>query len=229
MPSHLQDLVERYIRATFSDMSREWKERRPDSGPIAFHSAQTGEIILEIAQELKGFTIFRDIHDLAQFLSDSLATALLGTEPKELDISRLAAQITNRLADPLQPFSFTAPLTFSGQLSFSLHIGGEYALEISSEGEDHQFGMLVSGQILAVTESSAIVAVEEIIGALLGVCHVLDLCMVLTPLPGSRHSASITITPHDETIPSELSADISAGIASTVFHLPPNLTDLERR
>jgi hypothetical protein len=35
------------------------------------------------------------------------------------------------------------------------------------------------------------------------------------------------MTPHETTIPSELSADISAGIAGTLFRVPPRLNDIE--
>src|SRR5437660_2496845 len=89
----LQDAVERYIEAMFSDLSH--LREILNNPAIAFLSSQTEEILIEIGQQLKGSTAFRDLNDLAQFLMDSFLAAVQGaTEPEKQDLSRLAAQIT---------------------------------------------------------------------------------------------------------------------------------------
>jgi hypothetical protein len=227
-PPHLHDAVERYMKAMFSDVSRLRKQKVIGRGSVGFVSAKTEEIIVEIGQRLKGPTAFRDLNDLAQFLSDSLLLALLGaTEPEKLDVSNLAVQIMRRLASPLQIFSFHAPLNLAGDLSFNFEIGGEHELKIAYG--DAEGSMVLSGQVEAATEPSAIMSIEDLVAALLGICQALDLCIVTAPLPGSRHNVSVVITPHDVEVPSELSADVSAGIGGTVFRLPAKLTDLEHR
>jgi hypothetical protein len=228
--SHLQEVVQQYIKFMLSDVSRLMRRGGTidDKPSDSFLSSDTEGIVIEIGQELKGSTAFRDLYDLTQFLSDSLLHALLGTtDAEKLDIARLAAEIADRLASPLQTFSFSVPLSPRGDLRFSLEIGGEHELKIEYVGAYTNDTMLVSGQVNAATEPSAIEAVEDLIAALLGVVQVLDLCVIAAPLPGSRHSAQVAMTPHETDIPSELSADISAGVAGTLFRVPPKLNDLE--
>lgn len=233
--SNLHEKLLLYIKSTFSDMSRLYKAH--EAGENIFNKPwgifvykETDKLLTEIGRDLNGSTAFRDLSDLAQFLSDNLMAVLVATtDLKKLDLSLLATQLVDRLKNPLQSFSFDVSLSPHSDLSFSLEIGGERALKIVSVDRGTPNEMVLSGQVVAATEPSAIVAVEELIASLLGVCLVLDMCVVVTPLPGSRNSAFATITPHDPTIPSELSADVSAGIAGTVFRWPTDLTDLQRK
>jgi hypothetical protein len=133
-----------------------------------FLSTNTENILIEIGHELKESTAFRDLYDLAQFLWDSFTDALTSSEQEKLDVSRIAAQIIERLGSPLRRFSFQVPLSPHSDLRFSLEIGGEHALKIECVGADMNDAMLVSGQVDAATEPSAIVAVEDLVAALLG-------------------------------------------------------------
>jgi hypothetical protein len=185
--------------------------------------------LVEIGKTLKGTTAFRDQNDLAQFLSDGLGSALQAQATSDkLDMAQLTAYVIERFNSPLQTFSFCAPLSLNEGLSISFRVGGLHGLVVSFN-DTNENRMLASGQVEAATEPAAITAVDEIVAALLGVFHILGLCITIAPLPGARHSVLLTITPHEDNIPLELSSDIAAGIAGTVFRLPSDATELERK
>ncbi len=57
----------------------------------------------------------------------------------------------------------------------------------------------------------------------------LDLCSLLSPLPGSSPSVCLELSPNDALIPTQLRNTVSAGVSGAVFRVPESLTDLERR
>jgi hypothetical protein len=86
---------------------------------------------------------------------------------------------------------------------------------------------VVSGVVDAPTEPGAMVAVEGIVEATLGLAIALDLCSMLTPLAGSGATLFLDISPHDPAIPARLNGVVSAGVSGAIFRVAPSLATAE--
>lgn len=185
--------------------------------------------VLEIGKHLAKIGHFRDPSALIGFLYDSLGVILHAAPLGHFDTAAVASQLTQRLTNPLQRFQFSAPLNLRGEICWSRGIGGHNELKLESVERDGEVSMNVSGVVEAPTVATAIIIVEDILETLLGSALAIDLCCLLSPIPGSNPSVCLDISPNDTGNPTQMRNSISAGVSGNIFRVPESLTELERR
>jgi hypothetical protein len=229
-PSALRPALYRWVQQTLAGIPAFAPRVFSDEGNPSIDILSDGAeaAVIEIGRHLGVLgQHFRGPTPLIQFLSDSLADVALRSGPP-FDAEGITTTLLERLASPLQPFRFRAPLFQRSELSVSIPIGGLNELSLESAG-DSQTSIAMSGVVHAPTEPAAIFAIEDIAETILGISIALDLCVIMAPLPGTSPNFSLLeIAPHDPGIPVQLRSDVAAGIAGTVFRVPASLSQLER-
>lgn len=220
-PAALERALQRWIEAILSrEPARLSSEFSAGLHAVQVLRADEEDHVLDIGHHLPDHAPFRGPGDLVQFLYDELASILKSLPPADIEPHRIVTDLIHRLENPLRRFDFTAPLALRGAASLSGLIGGPNQLNFESIEHESGVKTLLSGTVEAPTEPMAIIAVEEVVEATLGLCLALDLCLMLTPLPGSSATLFLNISPHDDRIPSRLGGLVSAAISGAVLRDP---------
>lgn len=225
--NRLELAVRRWVEVVLEHSGQRTILPLPDQPILAAVSPDEEESLLTIGQHLPNSAPFLGVADLLQFLGDTFAEICATSAHSDLTVNSIVSALLARLQDPLRLFTFQVPLALRSELSVMVNLP-ERGLRIETEKGDAG-RILLRGSVTAPTEPGAITRIERQIESILGVSLALDLCAMLLMLPGTSPQIAVEISPHNEAIPSLLTAEPARGVAGAVFQRPASASEIERK
>ena len=127
-PSQLEAAVQQWVEATLSSLPGIVNHTIPGIPDLPARGVLTTDVVegvLQVGKHLSKIGHFRDPSALFDFLIHSLGVILRAASSRDHpEIAEVTAQLTQRMANPLRRFRFSAPLILRGARAGCVDIGG---------------------------------------------------------------------------------------------------------